>query len=228
MPCHNLARLGQGVLALRALQVGFGRTSSTTTAQETKRNLLGFKDGTDNLLAGDTPRSRSSSGSTMSGSRTGWSGGPTWSLAGSGPGSSLGGNAARGQEAAVGRFKRSGAPLGGRHEHDPVDLSATGAHGLPLNPDGAHIGSRARWPTPDSALAARLRLRRRRRPRLGRARCRALLHLLPEGPALQFTAIQRRLATNDALHGYLVHTSRASTRAHGALPREGWGQVVLG
>ena len=48
-------------------------------------------------------------------------------------------------------------------------------------------------------------------------------------PALQFTAIQRRLATNDALHGYLVHTSSGVYACpRGLSPGEGWGQVVLG
>lgn len=32
------------------------------------------------------------------------------------------------QEATVGRRKRSGAPLGGHREHDPVELDARGAN----------------------------------------------------------------------------------------------------
>ena len=35
-------------------QLGFGRTSSTSTAQVTARNLFGFKDGTANIKSEDT------------------------------------------------------------------------------------------------------------------------------------------------------------------------------
>jgi deferrochelatase/peroxidase EfeB len=228
---HNLARLGQGVLALRALQVGFGRTSSTTTAQETKRNLLGFKDGTDNLLAGDT--AEIAQFVWVDDERE-----PHWMVGGTylvarrirarlelWAATPLGG-----QEAAVGRFKRSGAPLGGRHEHDPVDLSATGAHGLPLIPDGAHI----RVASPLANAGQRL-LRRGYGfadgvdPVSGELDAGLFFICFQKDPALQFTAIQRRLATNDALHGYLVHTSSGVYACpRGLSPGEGWGQVVLG
>src|SRR3954463_13806809 len=48
---RNLVRLGAGVVSVRWSQLGFGRTSSTSSAQDTPRNLFGFKDGTDNLKA---------------------------------------------------------------------------------------------------------------------------------------------------------------------------------
>ena len=51
---RNLARIAKGTASVRYSQLGFGRTSSTSTAQETPRNLMGFKDGTDNLKAEDT------------------------------------------------------------------------------------------------------------------------------------------------------------------------------
>ena len=43
---RNLARIGFGVVSVRWSQLGFGRTSSTSRAQDTPRNLMGFKDGT--------------------------------------------------------------------------------------------------------------------------------------------------------------------------------------
>jgi len=43
---RNLARIGMGVVAHNWMELGFGRTSTTSTAQATPRNLLGFKDGT--------------------------------------------------------------------------------------------------------------------------------------------------------------------------------------
>jgi len=51
---RNLARIAFGRAAVRWSQLGFGRTSSTSTAQDTPRNLFGFKDGTANLKAEET------------------------------------------------------------------------------------------------------------------------------------------------------------------------------
>jgi deferrochelatase/peroxidase EfeB len=46
---RNLARIGHGAVVLRWTQLGFGRTSSTTSSQSTPRNLQGFKDCTNNI-----------------------------------------------------------------------------------------------------------------------------------------------------------------------------------
>src|SRR5690348_8741690 len=51
---RNLARIGMGVVSVRWSQLGFGRTSSTSTTQATPRNLFGFKDGTANLKLEET------------------------------------------------------------------------------------------------------------------------------------------------------------------------------
>ena len=51
---HVLSRVASNVAALRYIQAGFGRTSSTSRTQQTPRNLMGFKDGTDNIRAEDT------------------------------------------------------------------------------------------------------------------------------------------------------------------------------
>ena len=51
---RNLTRIGRGVVALRWSQQGFGRTSVTDAEQVTPRNLMGFKDGTNNLVVEDT------------------------------------------------------------------------------------------------------------------------------------------------------------------------------
>ena len=50
---RNLARIGRGAAIIRWSQLGFGRTSSTSSAQKTPRNLMGFKDGTNNIHAED-------------------------------------------------------------------------------------------------------------------------------------------------------------------------------
>lgn len=50
---HNLTRIAFGKAVMRWSQVGYGRTSSTSTDQQTPRNLFGFKDGTNNIKAED-------------------------------------------------------------------------------------------------------------------------------------------------------------------------------
>lgn len=46
---HNLTRIAFGRATMRWTQLGYGRTSSTSTKQATPRNLFGFKDGTSNI-----------------------------------------------------------------------------------------------------------------------------------------------------------------------------------
>lgn len=50
---RNLTRIAFGKATMRWSQVGYGRTSSTSTDQQTPRNLFGFKDGTNNIKAQD-------------------------------------------------------------------------------------------------------------------------------------------------------------------------------
>lgn len=50
---RNLTRIAFGRAVLRWSQLGFGRTSRTSSEQQTPRNLFGFKDGTANILADD-------------------------------------------------------------------------------------------------------------------------------------------------------------------------------
>ena len=59
---RNLSRIAFGRASLRWSQLGFGRTSSTSTTQTTPRNLFGFKDGTANVKAEERRRSTSTCG----------------------------------------------------------------------------------------------------------------------------------------------------------------------
>lgn len=52
---HNMTRIAFGRAVVKWTQLGYGRTSSTSTAQQTPRNLFGFKDGTSNIKAEDAP-----------------------------------------------------------------------------------------------------------------------------------------------------------------------------
>ena len=77
---HNLVRIADEAAAVRWTQLGFGRTSSTSTSQQTARNLQGFKDGTNNLKAEDgAARWTSTCGSATTTSRHGCAAGATWS-----------------------------------------------------------------------------------------------------------------------------------------------------
>src|SRR5205085_8150151 len=127
---RNLARVGFGTVAVRYSQLGFGRTSSTTRAQQTPRNLLGFKDGTNNLKAEDTERLDKN----------------VWVAHGDGPDWLTGGTylvtrrirmrieswdrtALKEQERIIGRRKGSGAPNGHQGEFDTVDFDIAGPDG---------------------------------------------------------------------------------------------------
>ncbi|MEJ6014024.1 Dyp-type peroxidase [Corynebacterium sp. H127] len=48
---HQFKRIAFGLASVRWVQLGYGRTSSTSEDQETPRNLFGFKDGTSNIVA---------------------------------------------------------------------------------------------------------------------------------------------------------------------------------
>ena len=50
---RNLVRISRGLAVVRWSQLGFGRTASTSKAQTTPRNLMGVKDGTNNIKAED-------------------------------------------------------------------------------------------------------------------------------------------------------------------------------
>ena len=205
---RNLVRMAHGVAVPRWYQTGFGRTSSTSASQETPRNLMGFKDGTNNI-SGDDAGSMS---------QFVWAGdeGPSWMRGGSflvarririrleaWDRDSLGI-----QEARVGRQKLSGAPLGGVHETDVVDLQAQ-ARGEPLIPLRSHIRL-ASHATNDGA-----RILRRGYSFLdglnpnGEADAGLFFICYQRDPESQFVRIQSRLAEQDGLNLYLIHTGSA-------------------
>ena len=227
---HTAKRLALGVLVPRAIQLGFGRTSATVDGQSSARNLLGFKDGTNNLRAQDAADM----------ARYVWAGheaGPAWMEGGTYLVNRRirmrlelwGATSLEQQQAAVGRFRASGAPLSGTHEDDPVDLAATGLHDVPLIPVGAHI--RVASPT---ANAGEKLLRRGFGfadgidPVTGELDAGLVFLCFQRDPTAQFVAIQRRLSASDTLHRYLVHTASGLYAIPRGLERgQGWGSQVL-
>jgi deferrochelatase/peroxidase EfeB len=199
---RNLARIGRGVVTMRWSQLGFGRTSRTTAAQATPRNLMGFKDGTNNLTAEDGARLREHV--WVGGEAPAWLRGGTYMVARRirmlievWDRASL-----TDQEETIGRLKASGAPLGGRREHDPVRPAA-------LPPD-----SHVRLARPASNGGAAL-LRRGYSFTDGfdneRGQLDAGLFFIAfqRDPHRQFAAIQRRLGSADKLNEYIRHTGSA-------------------
>ncbi|SFL64030.1 iron uptake transporter deferrochelatase/peroxidase subunit [Geodermatophilus ruber] len=204
---RNLIRLGQGVVRVRWTQLGFGRTSSTTTGQETPRNLFGFKDGTNNLKA-EAAEALDRFVWVAPGDGVDWMVGGTYlvtrrirMLLEAFDETPLGE-----QEAVIGRAKGSGAPLGRRAEFDPVDLTAQ-ADGRPAIPETSHVF----LSHPNTAGTAILRRGYSFVDGTdGEGRLDAGLFFIAfqRDPATGFVQVQRKLRT-DAMNEYIRHTSSA-------------------
>jgi len=207
---HVLSRLAAGTAVPRWSQLGFGRTSSTSTSQKTPRNLMGFKDGTANIRAEESAAMERFVW-VGRGDGTAWMNGGTylivrririlfdvWDT-----------TTLEGQEQVIGRYKVSGAPLGERGEFDPIDLDAT-SNGEPLIPANAHI----RLASPQYNEGQRI-LRRgysySEGIEAGTGDLDAGLFFVAfqRSPSRQFIPIQRRLASSDALNRTTLHTSSA-------------------
>jgi len=205
---RNLARIGMGVVSVRWSQLGFGRTSSTSTSQATARNLFGFKDGTANLKAEETALLKEH----------------LWVQPGDGPEWMTGGSYAvtrkvrmlieswdrtslGEQENIIGRTKGSGAALGRAKEFDEIDLTARNGAGDPTVPLDAHV----RLAHPTVNHGARL-LRRGYNfvdgsDGLGRLNAGLFFIAYQRDPRTAFVPVQLNLARHDALNEYIRHVS---------------------
>jgi deferrochelatase/peroxidase EfeB len=133
---RQLSRLAYNVAQIRWVQTGFTPNSK---AKETPRNLMGFKDGTNNPSVNDPKLMNQFI----------WVGdeGPDWMRGGSymvirririalehWDRMNL-----AFQEQTVGRHKYSGAPLGGAKEFDKPDYDTTDKDGNPVIPENSHV-----------------------------------------------------------------------------------------
>jgi deferrochelatase/peroxidase EfeB len=206
---RNFARIARGTAVMRWSQLGFGRTSTTSRSQSTPRNLMGFKDGTDNIKSENASEFDQSV----------WVGSDSdqkWMV----DGSYLVTRRIRmmieawdddfiaDQEKVFGRSKDSGAPLTGKAEFDVPNLSAKSAHGAMVIDTNAHI----RLASPHNHGGTRI-LRRGYSYTDGQD---ALTGELDAGlfficfnrdPRTQFIPIQRSLSQGDLLNEYIKHTS---------------------
>jgi deferrochelatase/peroxidase EfeB len=205
---RNLARIGMGAVSVRWSQLGFGRTSSTSTGQATPRNLFGFKDGTRNLKAEETELLREH----------------LWVQPGDGPDWLAGGSylvtrkirmlietwdrsPLAEQEMIIGRTKGTGAPVGRTDEFDEVDFDSVGADGEPLLATTSHV----RLAHPDTNKGARM-LRRGYNfvdgsDGLGRLNAGLFFIAYQRDPRTAFIPVQRSLSGSDELNEYVRHVS---------------------
>ncbi|WP_431247746.1 iron uptake transporter deferrochelatase/peroxidase subunit [Leifsonia xyli] len=203
---RNLSRIAFGRAAIRWSQLGFGRTSSTSRAQATPRNLFGFKDGTANIKSEDQSVVEDQ----------------VWAAGDDGAGWMHGGSylVARKirmvietwdrqqlgeQERIVGRDKGEGAPLSGGTEFTaPNFLALAKDGGTKIDPD-----SHVRLAHPTMNGGAQL-LRRGYNfvdgnDELGRLNAGLFFIALQRDPRTQFIPIQQRLASHDLMNEYLRH-----------------------
>ncbi len=209
---RNLSRIAFGSAALRWSQLGFGRTSSTSTSQATPRNLFGFKDGTANLKAeeptavdehvwvgaGDDRRATwLAGGSYLVARRINMAIEP-WDR-----------TSLREQEQLVGRDRQVGAPLSGGKEFSEPDFSLKGSDGQPLVAVNSHV----RLAHPTQNKGARM-LRRGYNftdgnDDLGRLDAGLFFIAYVRDPRTQYIPMQTKLSRDDGLMEYLEHTGSA-------------------
>ena len=227
---RNLARIGFGTVAVRWSQLGFGRTSSTSTDQQTPRNLFGFKDGTANIKAeesaaldehvwvgsGESPGDWLAGGSYLVARRIGMTI-EVWDRQPLGD-----------QEDFVGRTKGTGAPLSGGDEFTEPDLDMPGSGGTTVIAPDAHV----RVVHPSVHGGARM-LRRGYTfvdgsDDLGGLDAGLFFLAYVRDPARQFIPVQNAMVEGDALMEYLEFTSSALFAVPpGIAPGEHVGQALF-
>lgn len=221
---RNLVRMGFGTTSVRWSQLGFGRTSSTSTLQQTPRNLFGFKDGTNNLKAED--------GALLDEH--------VWVPAQQGPAWLAGGTylvarrirmhvetwdrtSLAEQESLTGRTKGEGAPIGQAQEFDVPNL----APDSPIGVD-AHI----RLASAQNNGGARI-LRRGYNfvdgsDGLGHLDAGLFFVAFMRDPHRQFVPMQSALARRDKMMEYIEHTGSAVFAVPPGLGEgDYWGRTVL-
>lgn len=229
---RNLVRIAFGRASVRYSQMGFGRTSSTSTAQVTARNLFGFKDGTANIKVEDAKSVEEF----------------VWVHADEGPEWLVGGSylvarkidmrietwdreSLEGQERIIGRAKGSGGPLSGGDEFETIDFRAKGPDGQPAIDQKSHV----RLAHPDFNEGAQI-LRRGYNfvdgsNGLGQLSAGLFFIAYQRDPEQQFVRIQKSLAgsTNDLMNEYIVHVGSGLWACPPGVEADGyWGDTLFG
>ncbi|WP_339207189.1 iron uptake transporter deferrochelatase/peroxidase subunit [Paenibacillus sp. FSL K6-3182] len=206
---RNLARIARGKAVLRWTQEGFQRTSGADPANATPRNLMGFRDGTGNPDVNDDGEMN----------KVVWAAaadGTPWMDKGSymvvrrirmrievWDRSTLGD-----QESTFGRHRDSGAPLGGAHEFDKLDLEKKDEKGKPVLPMNSHV----RLAHGDGSVKI---LRRSYSyssgmdHKTGQLDAGLLFICFNRDSRKQFIPMQTKLGQSDLMNEYVVHTGSA-------------------
>jgi deferrochelatase/peroxidase EfeB len=229
---RNLARIGRGSVVLRWSQLGFGRTSSTSTSQLTPRNLMGFKDGTNNIKAEDgddfddfvwvgpeTDQAWMRGGSYLVSRRIRM-------LIESWDADNIGD-----QESIFGRSKESGAPLTGKTEFQRVDLDATSSDGKPVIAADSHIRLAAPVTNDGQKILRRgYSFTDGTDPETGALDAGLFFICYQQDPRKQFIPIQARLGAHDGLNEYIKHTGSGIFAVPPGLSAVGdwWGKKLFG
>jgi len=204
---RNLTRIAFERAAVRWSQIGFGRASKTSAAQQTPRNLLGFKDGTNNIQDAH-PAVLDQHLWLPPASMPAWLAGGTYlvvrkieMLIEDWDREPLGV-----QEAAFGRTKGSGAPLSGGDEFTSPDFEAQIDGAAAIDP-AAHV--RLAHPSNHGGV----RILRRSYNYLDGTKADGrldggLLFISYQRSPSQFIAVQRALA-RDLLNDFIRHIGSA-------------------
>ena len=204
---RNMVRAARGTAVLRWSQLGFGRASATGAGQTTPRNLMGFKDGTNNIHADDVAATDDFV----------WVGNETdqpWMKGGS----YLAARKIRmeieswdtddldDQEKIFGRTKVTGDPLSGGTEFTPIDFTKKASDGSPVIDARSHV----RLASPEANGGVRI-LRRGynytdgQDPETGKLAAGLFFIAYQRDPHTQFKVLQSRLGASDLLNEYIAH-----------------------
>ena len=208
---HQFKRIAFGLASVRWMQMGYGRTSSTSEGQQTPRNFFGFKDGTNNIKAEDSDEELNKHLWIQAGDDGGdWAAGGTylcirkihmmmevWDEL-----------ILSEQEKTIGRNKVEGAPLSGGEEFTDPDFTALDDDGQPLIDIDSHVAI----VHPDHNGGHRM-LRRGYNyteglTDLGRLDAGLFFIAFVRDPSQSFIPILQRMAT-DQMTEYLQHTASA-------------------
>ncbi|MFD2368830.1 iron uptake transporter deferrochelatase/peroxidase subunit [Brevibacillus sp. GCM10020057] len=201
---RNLSRIARGKAVLRWLQDGFQRTSAADPTGSTPRNLMGFKDGTNNPpMTGSAPDEI------------------VWAQASDNPAWMAGGtymimrrirmrievwdrSNLKDQEATFGRHRQTGAPLGKSGEFDDLELDRKDSSGNPVVPANSHVAL--------AHMEGKVKILRRGYSyssgmdlKTGQLDAGLLFVCFNRDPRKQFIPMQQKLAAADALNEYITH-----------------------
>ncbi len=228
---RNLVRLARGVAEVRYSQLGFGRTSSTSTTQATPRNLMGFKDGTANLKLENKSAIDQHVWATASDGAD-WMHNGTYLVTrrirmliepwDSTPLSE--------QQRIIGRTKGEGAPLGKAKEFETLDFDAKDDKGEPEIDMTSHVRLAHSSTNGGSVLLRRGYSFVDGTDGLGRLDAGLFFIAYQRDPRNQFVRINTSLAGkhNDALNEYIQHVgSGVFACPPGVSPRQYWGETLF-